>query len=118
MSDDFYTQSARQRLERIEAERAAAQADLQSHRVNGDYESAGYAIQQLADLAAQQQSLTTLYNNYVASQQPRYDTASPESRAQRRPEEMTAQDMADVMNTSRYKGRGFSAQDYYNLRSG
>jgi hypothetical protein len=68
---DFYEQSARQRLERIEAERAAATADLAAHRANSDTYSAGQSIQQLANLAAEQDNIHRLYNNYVASQTPR-----------------------------------------------
>ena len=43
---------------------------------------------------------------------------SDEQRAARQPHELDCQDQADIMNQSKYKGRGFTARDYYNLRSG
>jgi hypothetical protein len=46
---DFYQDFAPRRLQQIEAERAAAMADLAAHRMNSDYDSAGQVIQQIAD---------------------------------------------------------------------
>jgi hypothetical protein len=112
MSDnDFYTQSARQRLEQIAAERAAAEADLLAHRANSDTYSAGQSIQHLANLAAEQQNLTTLYNNYVQSQQPRQrEYLTPEERAAKPIHKMDWSDAVDLARTSRY-GKNIRADD-------
>jgi hypothetical protein len=111
MSDDFYTASARQRLERIEAERAAARADLAAHKANSDYESAAYSIQQLANLDAEQSNLANLYNRHVASQQPRQrEYLSPEERQARPIEKMDWSDAVELARTSRY-GKHIKADD-------
>jgi hypothetical protein len=103
MSEDFYTASARQRLERINAERAAAQADLAAYRANADYDSAGQAIQQIANLDAEQANLGNLYNRYVASQQPRRpEFLTPEERQARPIEKMGWSDAVELARTSRY----------------
>jgi hypothetical protein len=65
--------------------------------------------QQRAEFCAQAQAATA---------QPQRQYVSAEQRAARQPHELDAQDLADMMNTSKFKGRGFTAQDYYNLRSG
>lgn len=67
---DFYSDSAQKRLAMIEAERASALADLAAHRANSDYESAGNAIQQVANLDSERANLVQLYNSYVQSQTP------------------------------------------------
>src|SRR5262245_10023505 len=117
MSDeDFYTASARQRLERIEAERAAAQADLVAHRSNGDYDSAGYAIQQIADLDRQRENVIGLYNRYAASHQPRQpEYLTPEERAARPIEKMDWSDAVALARTSRY-GQSLKADDANMIR--
>jgi hypothetical protein len=67
---DFYQDSAARRLQQIDAERAAALADLSAHRLNSDHDSAGQVIQQIANLDAERSNLTALYQQYVQSQQP------------------------------------------------
>jgi hypothetical protein len=67
---DFYLEALQRRLALIETERAAALADLQSHRFNNDHDGAGEAEQRVADLRASQRNLQDLANEYVASQQP------------------------------------------------
>ena len=47
---DFYEDSARRRLEVIDAERQAALADLSAHKMNQDHDSAAQTIQTIADL--------------------------------------------------------------------
>ena len=41
-----------------------------------------------------------------------------ETRAARGPSEMDAEDLARLMNTSRYSGKAFTADDYNRLRTG
>jgi hypothetical protein len=69
-NDDFYIQAAQQRLNVIEAEKAACLADLQSHRLNGDADSAGDAVQRLANLESEKSNVVALVNQYAASQAP------------------------------------------------
>jgi hypothetical protein len=100
---DFYSDSARRRLELIEAERAAALADLAAHRANSDYESASQTIQAVADLDAAKAHLLALHQNYVASQQaPQQPNVSPEERAARPPTAMDWQDVVEVTRGSRH----------------
>jgi hypothetical protein len=80
MPDDFYLDAAKQQLAMLDAERAATLADLATHRVNQDRESAAGCVQQLANIDAQRQNLRALADQYVASQQPP-PPASPEETA-------------------------------------
>jgi hypothetical protein len=116
---DFYRDSAERRLQQLSANRAANLADLEAHKLNGDHDAAGECIQNLANIDAEKANLTQLYQSYVQSQQgPHRPWVSEEARAGRRPEEMDQQDLADIMNQSKYPGKGFTAQDYDNLRRG
>jgi hypothetical protein len=115
---DFKNRVAHQAAVEFNARRAALHADFAAHEQNDDKFSGSQTLQELARLDLEEQAAARLYQRHIDAQQPRYDTASPESRAQRRPEEMTAEDMASLMNTSRYRGRGFTAQDYCNLHRG
>jgi hypothetical protein len=100
---DFYSDSAKRRLEQIEAERAVALADLAAYRANSDYDSAGSAIQQVANLDAERANLAQLYNNYVASQQPPAPPQlTPEERAARPITKMDWSDTVELARTSRY----------------
>jgi len=99
---DFYSDSARRRLEQIETERAAATADLAAHKANGDYDTAALSIQQIANLDAEQRNLVDLHQRYAASQQPRQDYATPEERAARPVHRMDWQDVVDMTRQSRY----------------
>ena len=67
-ADDFYTYSARQRFQQINAGRAQALADLEVAKAQADYDFAGAAVQQIADLEAQRQSLVNLHDQYIRSQ--------------------------------------------------
>jgi hypothetical protein len=119
MSQDFYLNAAQQRAAELEMEISAAKTDLLTYRHNQDLPGAGEAVQRIANLTAEQSNLQGLVQGYIQSQQPAHRPyASEESRAARRPEEMDQQDLADIMNTSRYSGKGFTAQDYDNLRRG
>src|SRR5215471_3274036 len=81
MADDYYTHLARQQIQRLDASRAQALADLEMAKANSDYESAGASVQQIADLDAQKQNVINLHNQYVASQQ---QPAPPELTAEER----------------------------------
>jgi hypothetical protein len=119
MAEDFYWQAAKARSDQLEAELAAATADLQAYRRNGDSESAASTVQQLADLQAQRNNLATLWNQHVSAQRGSQPYVSQEARHARGPSEMDTQDIADIMNGSKVGGgRPFTAEDYYRLRNG
>jgi hypothetical protein len=114
---DFYQDSAQRRLQQIEAERAAAMADLAAHRLNSDYDSAGQVIQQVANLDSERANLTALYQRYVAENTPR----QPEQRTQEELEhlpwnKMTPDDGLQLAKTSKY-GRDLDWSDP-NVRNG
>ena len=67
-SPDFYVYAAQQRMAEIEAQRAQSLADLAQYRATNDYQSAGQAVQEIANLDAQRQALVNLHEQYVASQ--------------------------------------------------
>ena len=69
-SDDFYTFTARQRLQQINANRAQCLADLEQAKASADYDSAASAVQQIANLEAEKQNLVNLHDQYVRSQTP------------------------------------------------
>ena len=103
MADDFYLQAGAQRLAMIEAERAAALADLQAHRANRDADSAAASVQQLANLDTELRNLNDLYVRYQQSQTPQQPPqVSKEQRAKREWHEMDWQDAWDMAAQSRH----------------
>jgi hypothetical protein len=103
MADDFYSFSARQRLQQISASRAQALADLEQAKASADYESAAASVQQIANLEAERQNLVNLHDQYVRSQTP---VAPPEVSAEERharpADKMTWDDALDLARTSKY----------------
>jgi hypothetical protein len=117
-NDDFKNRTAQQAAREFNARRAALHADFAAHEQNQDEVSASQTLQELAKLDLEEQAAASLYQRHQDAQRPVYDVASPEQRQARQPNEMTSQDMADMMNGSRHRGRGFTADDYNRLRSG
>jgi hypothetical protein len=109
--DDFYIAAGRRQLAVLEAARASALADLQSHRLNGDQESAAETIQTLAGLDAQSRELTALYNQYAASQTP----PPPPTLEERRAKPWERMDYSDVWEMSRSK---YGPPDEASFRAG
>jgi hypothetical protein len=117
MADDFYADAARNRANQLDAEMAAANADLVAHKANGDYQNAGQTVQHIADLQAQRNNLATLWNQHVAAQQPQQaQWVSDQERHAKPPENMDWRDALDVARTSRY-GRNINENDPY-VRAG
>src|SRR5262249_6394652 len=103
MSDDFKADAARRRLQQIQAERAAAVADLAAHESNSDYDSAAYTAQQIADLDGKAKRVVALYQRQVASQTPRQpEHLTAEERAVRPVHKMDWSDVVDLARQSRY----------------
>ena len=102
-SDDFYTFSARQRLQQINANRAQSLADLEVAKSNSDYESAAASVQEIANLEAQRQALVNLHSQYVASQTPPAPVElTPEEKAAKPIAAMDYGDVWEMSATSKY----------------
>jgi hypothetical protein len=69
-ADDYYTHLARQQLQRLDANKAQTLADLAAAKANSDYETAGSAVQELADIESKRTNLLNLHSQYVRSQTP------------------------------------------------
>jgi hypothetical protein len=103
MADDFYLQAGSQRLAQIEAERAAALADLAAYKANHDQESAAQSIQQIANLDVELANLGNLYQRYQQSQNPPpVPEPSPEERAGRPISRMDWSDVVEMTRQSKY----------------
>src|SRR5262249_24851721 len=70
--DDPNVTAAAYRAREIEARISAAQADLAAYNLNQDTASAAQSVQEIANLSAERDNLTRLFNQYVQSQQPVY----------------------------------------------
>jgi hypothetical protein len=116
MSDPL-RQMFNEALEELNMQEQSQQLLLAEANRHGDRDGRVSAVQALVNIDVQKQALVNRYNTEAQRNQPQYAPyVSPEQRAARNPWEMDCQDIADIMNTSKFKGRGFSAQDYYNLR--
>lgn len=103
MADDYYTLLARQQLERLEATKAQTLADLAAARANQDYDSAGNAVQDLANIEAQKQNLIGLHDQYVRSQQvPEPRELSAEEKAAKPVDRMDYGDVWEMAKNSKY----------------
>ncbi len=100
---DFYVNAAATRANQIEAELAACRADLAAHRANQDTDSAAVSIQQIANLEAERANLNTLYQGYIASQQP--PQPEPMSDQERAARPWSKMDYSDVWEQRR-RARG------------
>jgi hypothetical protein len=100
---DFYQDSARRRLEQIDAERAAALADLGAHKMNADHDSAALTIQTIANLDSERRNIVDLHERYVQSQQPpAAEQLTDEERNARPWNKMTPDDALALARTSKY----------------
>jgi aspartyl/asparaginyl-tRNA synthetase len=103
MSQDFYLNAAQQRAAELEMELSAAKTDLLTYRHNQDIQSAGEAVQRIANLTAEQSNLRGLVEGYVASQQPRQpEQLSDEERAAKPIHRMNYDDVLEMARTSKY----------------
>jgi hypothetical protein len=101
--DDFYTASAAQRINHLEAERARQLAQLAEAKANSDYESAGQAVQEIANIEAQKTNLISLHEQYVASQTPqRPPELTREERDAKPWNRMTPDDALELARKSKY----------------
>jgi hypothetical protein len=105
-------------LQRLQLEEQAATSDYQSHLYNHDDDAAADAMMQIATARQQRETLVQQWQAEIARTTYRAPYVSEETRQARGPSEMDQQDLANIMNTSRYAGKGFTAQDYDNLRRG
>lgn len=70
MSDEFYVAAWSQRVNELGAERAEAVAELERAKAQGDYHSAGHAIERIADIDARGANLVNIQRQYEQSQAP------------------------------------------------
>jgi hypothetical protein len=75
-------------------------------------------MMQIANARSQRETLLSQYQQEVERTQYRAPYVSQEQRAARTAGEMDQQDLADIMNTSKYSGGRFTAEDYDQLRRG
>lgn len=111
MAQDFYLTAAQRRANQIEAELAAAKADLAAYKANSDVKSAGASVQQIANLEAERQNLTSLYQSYVQSQQPAQAAELTKEELQAKPwDRITPDEALSFARTSKY-GRDLNWSD-------
>jgi hypothetical protein len=103
MSEDFYSEVARYRIDAIEAEKAQVLADLQTYRIANDYSAASDAVQKIATLEADKAALIRLHQQHQQAMNP--PPPAPQSREQWRvkpAEQMTPEDALQVFSNSKY----------------
>ena len=105
-------------LQRLQLEEQAATSDYNAHLYNHDDDAAADAMQQIANTRSARETLVSQYRAELERTTYRAPYVSEETRQARGPNEMDATDLANLMNTSRYSGKGFTADDYNNLRRG
>ena len=103
MADDFYVsaRAARFRPDRGRAE-SRAFADLADAKASADYETAGYAVQTLANLDAEARNLANLHEQYVRSQIRPPPEISAEEKAAKPWNRMTPDDALELARQSKY----------------
>jgi hypothetical protein len=103
-ADDFYTFAARERLQRINAERSRARAELEEAKASGDSYAAGDAEEAIAQADMREQALVALHQRYVASQAPPPEPPelTPEEKFAKPWDRMDWQDGLDLARTSKY----------------
>jgi hypothetical protein len=100
---DPYVKLARRQYQDLQAGISGAQADLEAFRQSGDKQSARAALQQIADLTAQQRNLSVLHDQCVASKTvPQQPAQSTEQWQHKPPEAMNYDDALQVFKTSKY----------------
>jgi hypothetical protein len=104
MSQDAERVLQRQ-LQRLQLEEQAATSDYNAHLYNHDDDSAAEAMQQVADIRGRRDTLVSQYRAELERTTYRAPYVSEETRQARGPSEMDSQDLANLMNTSRYAGR-------------
>jgi hypothetical protein len=99
--DDFYVRSGARQMQVLQAARAAQLADLESHRLNNDAESAAESVQVLANLDAQMRDLNALYQQYQAASAPP-PQPTDEERAAKPLHRMDYSDVYSMLKNSKY----------------
>jgi hypothetical protein len=98
-------------LAEIEAQRAQALADLAQYKATSDYQSAGQAVAQIANLDAERQNIASLHSRYVESQRvPEPVELTPEQRLAKPAEQMDLSDGLEICKNSKY-GKDLSFDD-------
>ena len=102
-SDDFYTHSARARLQQINADRAQALAGLEQAKASADYVSAQELVQAIANIDAESRNLLALHQRYVDSQTPPEQPELTQEERHAKPwDKMDYSDTWELSQTSKY----------------
>ena len=110
-SDDFYSFSARQRLQQLDVNRAQALADLAAAKAGNDYDQAGLCVEELAKIEAAKGAIVNLHDQYVRSQHvPEPPQLTDEERHAKPLEKMNWDDSLALARTSQY-GKNLSHDD-------
>ena len=105
-------------LQKLALEEQSATSDYNCHLFNHDDDLAADAMEQVAQARNRREVLTNQYRAEQERNTYRAPYVSDEQRQARQPSEMDQQDLANIMNTSRYSGKSFTARDYDDLRRG
>lgn len=92
MAKDFYLKSAKAQMQAIATQRAEALAQLEAAKASDDKWAAAASVQEIANLAAAQENLGRLVNQYVQSQQP----PPPESAEMKEAKPLSQMNYADA----------------------
>jgi len=121
MVDDFDVAAMRQQLTEFDKQIDAQKVAYHEARQQDDKYLAADTLRCMSELQAKKETFLHHWQQ-VTAPAPAAPYVSPESREARSPSEMDCQDLANLMNESRYSKLGnnkpFTAQDYYNLRHG
>jgi len=122
MADDFDLAAMRRQMAEFDKNMAAQQTMYYEAKENQDEQSAAEAMRHMSAIQTTKDNFLRHANQALNPPQQTAPYVSRETRAARGPSEMDTQDMADIMNESRYSklgtGRGFTADHYNQLRQG
>jgi hypothetical protein len=121
MADDFDISAMKAQLSDFDKNMNAQKTMFYEAKQNDDKLGAAEAMRCMSEIQAKR-DVFVAHCQQATAQPPSAPYVSQESRNARGPSEMDATDLSNLMNESRYarlgNGKAFTAQDYYNLRSG
>jgi hypothetical protein len=102
-AEDIYTFAARERLQRLEADRARALAELQEAKASNDTYAMGDAVEAIAALDVRKECILGLHDRYVRSQTPvQPPELTQEEKAAKPIHAMDYSDVYEMSQKSRY----------------
>jgi hypothetical protein len=102
-AEDIYTFAARERLQRLEADRARALAELQEAKASNDTYAMGDAVEAIAALDVRKECILGLHDRYVRSQTPVQPPELTQEEKHAKPwDRMDYGDVWEISNTSKH----------------